>query len=390
MRFENLFYRRQFSVFSFLFIFFIIFNFFPILIRTFDGIVNLYLTFVSVFFLALLYQLSKLDALKIDFEAPSRRILNSAFIFFVITVVYYIIVNDNSFLDLLGEKTPAQKYKIRLDGIAVRFYWLLEASAKIGLVVSIIALLKRMYLTWIVSTVLYSLFYFYTLQKEPIGSMLVLQALVYFSRNRLTRRSLSILLVGLVLVILYYGFIVLGDTGLGRVDLLLSALYSRVSVAGELVSYTYNYTFDTGLRLNGATFPKVFGLIDLNFSGGYTVRLPALIMMARTGSVGGANTVFFTEGLANFGVFFDLVFILLLVAYVFILVTASRLVHFQLHGLYKLLVAVFIVDLVHSDFWGFFHSSGVMFVLFALLGLFFKKSGANKNLVKRRVRHRVR
>jgi len=160
----------------------------------------------------------------------------------------------------------------------------------------------------------------------------------------------------------YFTLLTMGESTFYRYDLVFNAIYSRVWVAGDLIVFIYDYFSESADYLYGSSLPKLFGVINLNTQG-ELVRLPALIMSLRGTGEGGANTTFFTEGFANFGFGFDIAFIVLLFVFIYILFYFARTLPYENKAFYKLIILVSLIDVVHSDVWGFFHYSIVLLII---------------------------
>ncbi len=329
-----------------------------------------------VFFLLLVFSwiLNRTPAFSVSVSSISgtpKPILRLLLVVYCFSMMVYFY----STADILwrGLPSPNKVYETRLEAIAIDKYWMLVAITNIGLSLSVVYLLCGERLKWILVTALYVLFFATSMQKSPIANILIIQGFFYVSIYGVSKKFI----VGAMSLIFGFGYyltaVTLGDSDFSRVSLLLSALFERVIVAGYLVADIYEiFGSDVGF-FGGATLPKLFGILDLNLTSN-NIRLPAF-MMELKGEVGGANTSFFTEGFANFGYGGDLAFVLFLYLYTACIIVAVRLLAPTLRPLFILITSVVMIELVHSDIWGFFSSQILITIIFALISLIAKVGG---------------
>lgn len=363
------------GVFSYFIGFSILFNSIPIVNSMFDGLVYFYLAFVfliSLWVMATLNKNTNFHAEVFDILRIPKKWININLAIYLVVVSWYIVNNHGSFS--FDSFSPGVAYERRLAAISVDKFWIIESIVKMGFALSLVYLVNRKYSEWMIVTILYVLFYVVSVQKAPIAAYFIVCFAVYIKFNKIDIKSLLVLAGFIFLVLFYFTVITLGDSDFDRIDILFSSLFERVMVAGELVVFLYKYFSESELFLYGATFPRLFGLIDINLTGRY-IGLPQLIMLMSSGEIGGANTTFFTEGFANFGVGFDIVFVIFLLVFVGLILHFLRTLNKELASFFLLVNAVFLIDLVHSDLWGYFHSIVLIFVyhIVGYLILFRKK-----------------
>lgn len=350
------------GVFSYFIAFSFLFNSIAIAISMFDGAVYFYLAFVFAVTLWLMATLNKNPNFHVDISDILRipeKWININFAIYVAVILWYLINNLGSIS--FESFSPEVAYERRLAAISIDKFWIIESIVKMGFALSLVYLINKKYTKWLIVTALYVLFYVASVQKAPIATYFIVCFAVYVKFNKIDMKSLFALSGFLVFVLFYFTVVTLGDSDFNRIDILVSSLFDRVMVAGELVVFLYRNFSENDLFLYGATFPKLFGLLDINPTGRY-VGLPQLIMLMNSGEIGGANTTFFTEGFANFGVGFDLIFVLFLLVLVGLILYFLRTLSKELASYFLLVNAVFLIDLVHSDLWGYFHSIVLIFV----------------------------
>lgn len=347
----------------------LLFNGSGIFLSSLESSTTFYLAIVFFILISFCFFLNKSKVFSISISSilnTPKPILRLLFLIYCFSMIaYFFSVGD---ILLRGIPSPAEVYSIRLEAIAINRYWMFVAITNIGIALSVVYLLSGQRWKWLLVTCLYVLFFITSMQKGPIFNIFIIQTFFWVSKYGVSK-SFIVSAFSILLPFSYYLVaITLGDTDLSRIDLLIHSLLERTFVAGYLIVDVYQ-TFGNDIDfLQGATLPVVFGIFDINLTS-RSVSLPAL-MMSLQGFDGGANTSFFTEGFANFGYGFDIVFIIFLFLYTAITIFTIRLLVPKLQPLYILVTSIVMIDLVHSDIWSFFSSqilTGIIFVLVTLV-----------------------
>ena len=359
----------------------LLFNASGIFLSSLESSTTFYLAIVFFILITfcLLLNRSKLFSISISsiLNTP-KPILRLLFLIYIFSMTAYFFSVGEIFSR--GLPTPAEVYSTRLEAISISRYWMFVAITNIGLALSVIYLLSRQWLKWLLVSCFYVLFFIASMQKSPIFNILIIQAFFWVLNHGVSKRFIVIALSILFGFSYYLVAITLGDADLSRISLLIYALLNRTLVAGYLIVDVYQ-TFGNDIDfLRGATLPNLFGILDFNLTS-RSVSLPAL-MMSFQGQDGGANTSFFAEGYANFGYGFDLVFIMFLFFYTAITILSIGLLAPKLKPLYILVTSIVMIELVHSDFWSFFSSQILTGIIFVLISFVAKEVKINASINK--------
>jgi hypothetical protein len=359
-----------------------IFTPFIILYILFNGIVILlnissvldYYIFLVVFILLSLFGFSnRFDFYKINFfYIDEKKVINKIFLFTSFIIIIFALINKNSIFDILNyQNLLLDKYDIRINGMDVPQYSIFfENIVVLHLILTCIFLVKQDKMRYVLSFLLYILFYLYTLQKAPIVTMFVIHFLLYIHFFKLNYKFVILFILLICITIVFFFFSVFGTFDISKSTILFDAISHRITLAGDLVIATYHHFDETNL-LNGASFPIFFGIVDLNVFEADRISLTSLMMQVYYGqNFGGANSSFITDGFANFGYGFDILMIFILLGYIYIMIYLSKIILDRLFlQLYKLMIMTTLIRLVHIQFWSFLETLVFFLIILKIINI---------------------
>lgn len=360
-----------------------------VIVLNITSVLHYYIFLVVFILLSVFFILNRIDLFRVDFLFFNNiKLFNKIFLISVLVIMLFVFLNKNSIFDIFQfTSLLIDKYFLRVNGVDIPMYTIFfQSFATILLALSFVYIALKSWIRYIVSTVLYALFYIYSMQTAPIVTMLLIHVLIYIKLFKVSYiKIILIFYIVSVIVFFYVYFTVYGGTDEFKPDkffIILNSIYKRVTLAGELILETYNY-FDKNNLLNGASFPIFFGVIDLNIFEADRIRLPSLMMAVCYGqNYGGANTSFITDGFANFGYGFDILMIFIVAGYLYIMVHLSTIFLDKIfQQIYKLLIMIMIIDLVHVQFWSFLESLVFFLIILKILNMVERISIEKKNSI---------
>jgi hypothetical protein len=374
--------NKSLSFFYFFTFLFLIFNVFSISPHVFESLINFYVFLVIILLLLGVRILGEYKLYRIDLEGfLNASIVNIFLILFLLVNLSFIAINDNHIIEIFNYKSLLlDKYNLRLSGINIQSYNLFESINYFGAALSLIFLIQKKWIKYLITTFLYSLFYIYTLQKGPIATLLLLQILIYWKVNKINYQFILLTIVGIFLVMGYFYYILYSEWNWVSFFQLIEGMLIRIGKAGDIILFTYSH-FEANTLLNGSSFPLIFGLLELNIFESDRVRLPSIIMYEMYGSnLGGANSSFITDGFANFGYGFDIIFIIIFFAYVGVLSFLSKIFNKTIRSFYLLTLSINATNLVHAQFWSFLEIGVFYFAIFLIIDSTYKLTFKIKNI----------
>jgi len=365
---------NRFNIFDVLFYYFLFFVWLGVASSSLNSLESFYAFITSSIFLLSLFYFKRCSWANLDLLNVSDRSLN---LILYISICFFLLFYIQSPYSVLQSLTfhalDIDKYDLRVSIISVPLYWVYEGVIKILGCLAIIFALKGGYLKASLGFSIYALFYILSVQKFPIGILLLFAVFVFISLGKLKGKKLFLLPFFVLTVLLYFYSATFKDFKVENLILFYDAIFNRLSVTSELVTFVYNEFITNDLRLGGAILPeRLFFILDFTVFSSESVRLPALIMELRGGDFGGANSTFYTEGIAGFGIGFDLLYILIFYFLFFILFYMTKFLNPELRTLCLLVYSLNIINLVNIQMWSILNSCFFAFLFFLLVSCFSK------------------
>lgn len=343
--------------------------------KIFDSLISAYAFFVSIFFLLVLMLLSKVDEFDIKIHFDFDEYISKLLIIITICFIFFVMISPISMSEIIFFRGLGfERYDIRVMTISIPFYWVLESIIKLAFCLSIMFLLKGNMKLYMYCSFIYVMFYVYSMQKYPIGILFLSHLLVYFKCYKIKFKTALSVTSFLFIILIYFYFLTFKEFTTDNLGAFYNALSNRVFATSELVYFVYHEFLENDIQLNGATLPTKFLFIfNLNIFSGEYIKLPALVMEMRTGVAhGGANSAFYTDGLANFGIGYDIAFVILFALLITCLIYLSKLLPDSLSQVYKWYIAINIINVVNIQMWAVLTSCFFVFIFLFTFASFFK------------------
>lgn len=362
------------NLFSPVYTLYLLFIVVPIFFKM-STLIDFYVFVVTVSVFISFYFMSKLSISQFDtftFLNESKNYSNKkilvSFIFPVVVFFIYIYLINFNISIFNSNFLISDKYQSRLDAVNIPYYSLFfKNMITVLMAVSIVLFARRSFILYGISVVAIFLFYSASNEKYPLILFIFISIWFFYSVGKMSIRFYLTFGVMFVALLVYVTRVTLGQSiGVDSISETLLALLDRIDVISDLVLFSY-HQFSDGNYLNGATLPRFFGLIPLNLSASETVNISHYLMQARTGELGGANASFITEGFINFGFGFDLIFVVIFLAWTFLLLKFSKIILSNYYStLFKLSYMFLVCDLVNTNMWLIIHGSAVVLIFIFL------------------------
>ncbi|MEJ6533224.1 hypothetical protein [Pseudoalteromonas lipolytica] len=362
------------NIFDVLFYYFIILVWTGVALNSFASIESFYAFITTSLFLLSLYLLKKNSKFSLDLMSVDNRVLNTILAFSICVFVLFYSVSPYGLMESIKfHALDIDKYELRVSVISVPLYWMYEGVIKLLGCVAIIYALKDDYLKSFIAFSIYSIFYILSVQKYPIGILFLVSFFSFLSFRKISKKIFFILSVFVFFILLYFYTTTFKEFKIENFSLFYTALINRLSVTSELVLFVYNEFISQGIVLGGGVLPeRLFFIFDLTLFSDESIRLPALVMKMKGGDFGGANSAFYTEGIAGFGVGFDILYILLFYILFFILVFLTKLLDDGFRIVCLFVFSLNIVNLVNIQMWSILNSCLFTFLMLWVLCLMSK------------------